>query len=146
MSDEKWILNGDYDGRTVFNKAVLDLLKLDAEACRIIAQIAEALIEFDAWKRKPIPRGHAYDRATGDEQIAAVLSLCKAMPGDFELVLRLAPLARSREQTQGEIEADNATSERREKRENRLPCRREKEGPTAPVVRLVPPPEPDDQT
>jgi hypothetical protein len=114
-----------------FNEAVLNLLKLDARACEIIARIAEALNDYDAWE--PVEPRSGYDRADSCEQIDAFQEVYKALIGDTELPVRLAPLARSREQTQEAIEADQFAIDRRMKRHRRRGTR-----PSAPVVHLVP--------
>jgi hypothetical protein len=50
MSDNISVLNFEYDSRTAFNQAVLNLLKLDAKGCEIAARMAEAWTEFDPWQ------------------------------------------------------------------------------------------------
>ena len=43
-----WELNLSYDRRAAFEKAVQDLLKLDAEGCRIVKALADAIIAIAA--------------------------------------------------------------------------------------------------
>src|SRR5215472_13216029 len=43
-----WELDLGYDRRAAFEKAVQDLLKLDAEACRIVKALADAIIAIAA--------------------------------------------------------------------------------------------------
>ena len=135
----KWVLNPDYDGRAAFNQAVLDLLKLDARGCEIVARVAEAINDYAAWDPVEPWGDRDYDRASDLEQIDAFQEVYKALVGDTELPFRLAPLARSRQVTQQKIEADQQAAEAACKRR----LRRIKTRSSAPIVRLMPKPPSD---
>jgi hypothetical protein len=132
-----WGLNPDYDEHAVFHKAVLDLIKLDAEGCRIVKAVAAAIIDYDHWLPLEPTSEFDYDRGKFDEQRDAFYDLCKAMLDNCDLAYRLAPLAQTRHEYQTTLEAEEADDARRLKR-----YRRRRVRSAAPVVHLVPPDEP----
>jgi hypothetical protein len=46
MVSESWSCNRGYDQRAAFETAVQDLLKLDAQGCRIVKEIAQAMVDY----------------------------------------------------------------------------------------------------
>src|SRR5215469_8449800 len=82
--------SSDHYERAVFHKAVLDLLKLDAEGCRIVKAVAAAVIAYDHWLPLGPTSEDDYDRAKIDEQCDAFHDLCQAMLGNCDLAYRLA--------------------------------------------------------
>src|SRR5262252_7903374 len=97
--------NPDYDQRAAFQKAVQDLLKLDAEGCRVAKRFADAVIAYDHWFPVEPTSNYDPDRAPGDEQIDAMRALIEALVINVDLAFPLAPLAAARQKYQAELEA-----------------------------------------
>lgn len=89
-------LNPDYGKRAARDKAMVDLMKLGSEPCRMIKALA------DFWNSWELPCG-----SDDPDQITAFRELCEATLGDWDIAQEIEPVAETRQHL-GEVLASAA--------------------------------------